>query len=145
MENTEFKILGLDHIAIASVNPQKTKIFFEKHLRIKFSEREFIASEKLAVSCGNLNEIDSDLKSKIEILFPDDSNKSIIRYIDKKGSGIHHMALRVDNIQGVYDSLYKAGVNIINEKVQVGQGGSRIFFIHPKDTGGILLELVERR
>jgi LAO/AO transport system kinase len=143
MSDNKFKILGLDHIAIASDNPQKTQFFFEKHLGLKFTEREFIARENLAVSCGNLNKIDSQLKSKIEILFPTEDNKSIRRYIEKKGSGIHHMALRVDKIQVVYDSLYRAGIRLLSEKIQSGQGGTKIFFIHPQETGGILLELVE--
>ncbi len=69
----------------------------------------------------------------------------IAKYIDRSGEGIQHIALRVDNIEAALADLKEKGVRLIDEKPRYGAGGASIAFVHPKATGGILLELSERK
>ena len=69
----------------------------------------------------------------------------IAKHIEKKGEGIQHIALRVDNIEAAIADLMAKGVRMIDEKPRYGAGGAKIAFVHPKSTGGILLEISERQ
>ena len=67
----------------------------------------------------------------------------ITKYIEKKGEGIQHIALRVDNIENAIADLMAKGVRMIDEKPRIGAGGAKIAFLHPKSTKGVLLEICE--
>ncbi len=82
--------------------------------------------------------------SEIELLESTSPDGPIARFIEKNGEGIQHMALRVENIDATLAELKAKGVRLIDEKPRYGAGGARIAFIHPKSTGGILLEISER-
>ncbi len=82
--------------------------------------------------------------SEIELLAPTAPDSPIARFIEKRGEGIQHIALRVDDIEAELERLKAAGVRLIDEKPRRGAGGAKIAFIHPKATGGVLLEISER-
>jgi methylmalonyl-CoA/ethylmalonyl-CoA epimerase len=82
--------------------------------------------------------------SEIELLESTSPDGPIARYIEKNGEGIQHMALRVDDLEAALAELKTKGVRLIDEKPRYGAGGAKIAFVHPKSTGGILLELCER-
>ena len=83
--------------------------------------------------------------SELELLESTSPDGPIGRYIEKNGEGIQHVALRVDNIENALADLKAKGVRLIDEKPRYGAGGAAIAFVHPKATGGILLELSERK
>ena len=83
--------------------------------------------------------------SEVELLESTAPDGPIARYIEKNGEGIQHIALRVDDLEKALAELKAKGVRLIDEKPRYGAGGARIAFVHPKSTGGILLELSEKK
>jgi methylmalonyl-CoA/ethylmalonyl-CoA epimerase len=81
--------------------------------------------------------------SEIELLEPVDPNSGVVRFMSKRGPGMHHICFEVDDIEKVLDNLRQANVPLINEQATIGTGGKKIAFIHPKGTGGVLVELYE--
>ena len=140
-ERFDFRILGLDHLALAPKDPLKAKSFFEDILGLVCVRQSRIESQSVDVSMLELK----STTSHIEILDNSHFKSGVIRkYIEKIGGGIHHLALRVERIDQLVSHLKSKGVELINEAPSEGEGHSRIIFIHPKATGGILVELVER-
>jgi len=130
-------ILKLDHIGIAVKNLAESAKLYEM-LGIKSTGVEEVAQQKVKVSFFPVGD------SEIELLESTSPDGPIAKYIEKNGEGIQHLALRVDNIEAVLAELKAKGVRLIDETPRYGAGGARIAFVHPKSTGGILLELSER-
>lgn len=135
-----FKVLKVDHIGIAVKNLEEAKKFYAEKLGLAhLPEDETVEQQKVKVSffpCGD---------SEIELLESTSEDGPIAKFIEKNGEGIQHLALRVDNIEAALSDLKEQGVRLIDEKPRYGAGGASIAFIHPKATGGILLELSERK
>jgi methylmalonyl-CoA/ethylmalonyl-CoA epimerase len=131
-------ILKIDHIGIAVKNLAESSRFYEL-LGIKASGVEEVAEQKVRVAFFPVGD------SEIELLESTSPDGPIARHIEKNGEGIQHLALSVDNIEEALDELKNKGVRLIDEKPRYGAGGARIAFIHPKATGGILLEISERK
>ena len=83
-------------------------------------------------------------ESEIELLEATSPDSPIAKFIEKKGEGIHHVAIRVDYLEAALSELTEKGVRLIDQTPRLGAGGARIAFVHPKSTGGILLELSQR-
>ncbi len=130
-------ILKVDHIGIAVKNLVESSKLYEM-LGIPSSGVEEVADQKVKVSFFPVGD------SEIELLESTSPDGPIAKYIEKNGEGIQHLALRVDNIESALAELKAKGVRLIDEKPRYGAGGAKIAFIHPKSTGGILLELSER-
>ncbi len=81
--------------------------------------------------------------TEIEFIEPLDAGGSIARYLDKRGDGVHHVALRVEGIEAMLASMRERGVELIDEHPRDGAHGTRVAFLHPRSTGGVLIELVE--
>ena len=79
----------------------------------------------------------------IELLEPTDPQSSVARFLDRRGEGLHHIALRVENLASTAARLQEAGVRLVNNAIQTGAGGHRYMFIHPASADGVLIELVE--
>ena len=82
--------------------------------------------------------------TEIELLESTDPEGPIAKFIEKRGEGIQHIAFRVDDIEEALEQMRQRGVRLIDEKPRYGAGGARIAFLHPKATGGVLVELCER-
>jgi methylmalonyl-CoA/ethylmalonyl-CoA epimerase len=82
-------------------------------------------------------------ESSIELLQPTDDASGVARFMEKRGPGIHHICLEVEDLDAALDRLKAAAVPLINEEPTIGAGGRRMAFIHPKGTGGVLVELYE--
>jgi len=80
---------------------------------------------------------------RIELLEPADSASTVARFLEKRGPGIHHLALRVSDLAGTIERLRAAGAQILNEP-RLGAGGHIYVFVHPQSAGGVLLELIQR-
>ena len=131
------KILKIDHIGIAVKNLEESARLYEM-LGIQSTGSEVVAEQKVKVSFFPVGD------SEIELLESTSPDGPIARYIEKNGEGIQHLALRVDNIEAALEELKANGIRLIDEKPRYGAGGAKIAFVHPKSTGGILLELSQR-
>ncbi|MDD5167349.1 MAG: methylmalonyl-CoA epimerase [Syntrophales bacterium] len=132
------KILRVDHIGIAVKNLAESSKFYEM-LGLKSTGAEEVAEQKVKVAFFPVGD------SEVELLESTSPDGPIARHIEKNGEGIQHVALRVDNIEAALAELKEKGVRLIDEKPRYGAGGARIAFVHPKSSGGILLELSERK
>jgi len=136
-----FKVLQVDHIGIGVNDLAATKEFYKNTLGIQhLPEDEVVEEQKVKVSffpCGD---------AELEFLETTTPDGPIGKFIEKNGGrdGIQHVALRVDNIENAIADLMAKGVRMIDEKPRYGAGGSAIAFLHPKATGGVLLELCQR-
>ncbi len=146
---TSFSILGINHVGLAPKDPQKARWFLEEALSLRFAGDEhvkdqhtlttmFAARGDAAASAGDASE------SRLEILASDgDANSPIGKFLEKKGSGIHHLAMHVDNVEAAITCLVAKGVRMIDSKPRLGAHKTRIAFVHPESTGGLLIELVQ--
>jgi methylmalonyl-CoA/ethylmalonyl-CoA epimerase len=132
------KTLKMDHIGIAVKNLAERSTFYEL-LGIKSTAMEEVAEQKVRVAFFPVGD------SEVELLESTAPDGPIARYIEKNGEGIQHVALRVDNLEAALAELKAQGIRLIDEKPRYGAGGAKIAFIHPQATGGVLLELCERK
>ena len=134
-----FKTLKVDHIGIAVKDLEQAKKFYTEMLGMQASGEEEVESQKVKVCfipCGD---------SEIELLESTSPDGPIAKFIDKNGQGVQHIALSVDNIEAAIADLKEKGVRMIDDVPRYGAGGASIAFVHPKSTGGILLELSQRK
>ncbi|MCX7779491.1 MAG: methylmalonyl-CoA epimerase [Negativicutes bacterium] len=134
-----FKVLKVDHIGIAVKNLEESKKFYTEVLGMTALGEEVVEEQKVRVCFIPTGD------SEVELLESTSPDGPIAKFIEKNGEGIQHIALRVDNIEAALADLKEKGIRLIDEKPRYGAGGASIAFIHPKATGGILLELSERK
>jgi methylmalonyl-CoA/ethylmalonyl-CoA epimerase len=132
------KILNIDHIGIAAKSIDDASPFWTDVLGISAAGKETVAEQKVVTLFLPV------AGSELEVLESTAPDGAIAKFIGNRGEGVHHIALRVDNIDAALNELREKGVRLIDEKPRYGAGGARIAFIHPQSTHGILLELVER-
>lgn len=127
---------AINHLGIAVKSVAEAKKFYEQ-LGMKVLPEEDVVQEKVRVVMVPLGE------SRIELLEPTSDDSPIARFLAKRGEGLHHVSLHVDDLAGAVERLKQQGVRLINEQIQVGAGGHLYVFIHPSSAGGVLLELCE--
>ena len=137
MSQKPFKILSIEHVGVAVDDLNGISDIFGDLLGLELRSREKIDDQQVIT---DIYEIGS---GKLEFLKATSKDSPIARFIDKKGSGMHHIALLIDHLQPALDYLKDQGVRLIDEKPRIGAEGLSIAFIHPKSTGGILVELCE--
>lgn len=129
--------IELDHIGIAT--PSLGESDFFKLLGLPSGGEEVVATEKVKVGFfETLN------KATVELLEPTDNDSPIAKFLDKRGPGVHHICFRVQDIEQLVQHLKENGVRLINEEPRKGAHNCRVVFIHPKSTGGVLVELSEK-
>lgn len=130
----------IDHIGIAVGNLEEAKKFYTEMLGMKATGEETVEEQKVKVCFIPTGD------SELELLESTSPDGPIAKYIEKNGgrNGIQHVALRVDNIENAIAELKAKGVKMIDETPRYGAGGSSIAFVHPKSTGGVLVELCQR-
>lgn len=126
----------IDHLGIAVKSLAEAKQFYEK-LGLEVMPEEVVEAEKVRVAMVPVGE------SRIELLEPTVPDSTIAKFLEKRGQGLHHVALHVTNLTEMVERLKTSGVRLINEEIKVGAGGHRYVFVHPASAGGVLLELVE--
>ncbi len=127
----------IDHIAIAVEDIEAAVKFWQEALGMELSHIEDVPAEKSMVAflpAGG---------SEIELVKPTTGDSGLARYIEKRGPGMHHICLEVDDIEGMLTQLKEKGIQLINEAPVVGSGGKRYAFIHPKSANGVMVELYE--
>ncbi len=136
------KISGLvsriSHLGIAVESIGKGGTFWDL-LGLTEEHREIVESQKVATSFRPVGE------SSLELLEPTSAESPIAKFLEKRGPGLHHVCLDVADVDAALATLKAAGVKLVNETAFDGAGGCRVAFVHPASTGGILLELSERK
>ena len=124
----------IDHIAIA-VNSLEESIKVYTSLLGVEPELETITAEKVNTAVYDLDGV------SLELIEPIGDDSPITKFLQKKGEGLHHVCLKVDSLEETMTELKEKGIDIIDETPKIGAGGTKIVFIHPKSTGGVLFEL----
>ena len=126
--------MKIDHIAIAVNDVEKSAKIYQEALGIDEIEFETVESEGVKVAIIPME------NGRIELMQPTNDESPIKKFLDKKGQGLHHMALETDNIDGEVERMEGCGVQFLG-KVRPGSAGTKVTFIHPKSLEGVLAEL----
>jgi methylmalonyl-CoA/ethylmalonyl-CoA epimerase len=127
----------INHIGIAVKSLEEAISFYRDQLAMPFAGIEEVAEQKVRVAMLRVGE------SKIELLEPMSDDSPVARFIEKNGPGIHHLAYEVDDIEAAIARLVAEGARMVDETPRAGAHGTRIAFIHPKSSNGVLTELCQ--
>ncbi len=133
------KILGLDHIGITVQDPRSRLPVWADVLGLSLSGVDSVPTEGVRVWFLDLGD-----GSRIELLEPTEASGTVAKSIEKRGEGLHHICLRVMGLDSILARLTARGVSPLGGEARPGAHGSRVAFLHPRDTGGVLLELAEQ-
>lgn len=132
------QILKIDHLGIAVNSIDEGKAFWTDVLGLEFAGDETVAEQKVTTAFFPIGQ------SEVELLESTAPDGPVAKFIEKKGQGFQHVAFRVANIDEALAELKEKNIQLIDQEPRIGAGGARIAFLHPKATGGILVELCER-
>ena len=128
----------IDHIGVAVESIDNALKFYQDYLGIECEHVEEVPDQKVKVAFLPVGE------SNLELLEPTSDDSPVKKHLEKKGAGVHHVALHVNDIKKSLDDLKDKGVKLIDEEPRDGAHGAKIAFIHPKSTGGTLVELCQK-
>lgn len=127
----------INHIGIAVKSLEESIPFYRDQLSMPFAGIEEVVEQKVRVAMLQVGE------SMIELLEPTSEESPVAKFIEKNGPGIHHLAYEVSDIEAAIAALMAGGARMIDEKPRTGAHGSRIAFVHPKSSNGVLTELCQ--
>jgi methylmalonyl-CoA/ethylmalonyl-CoA epimerase len=127
----------IDHIGVATDDLEGAIALYEGTMGMPVAHRETVESQGVEAVLLDVGE------GHVELLRPLGPDTPVGKYLAKKGPGLHHVAYAVDDIEGVLGSLKDAGIEMIDAEPRVGIRDSRVAFVHPRSTGGVLTEIVE--
>jgi methylmalonyl-CoA/ethylmalonyl-CoA epimerase len=131
-------VLGrIDHIGVATDDLEGALALYEETLGMALAHRETVESQGVEAALLDVGE------GHVELLRPLGPDTPVGKYLEKRGPGLHHVAYAVGDIDDVLSKLKGAGVELIDEEPRVGIRDSRVAFLHPRSTGGVLTEIVE--
>lgn len=130
--------MTIDHIGVAVRSIDRTLDFYRDVLGIEPSHRTEVLHENVEVA------VLPTAGGRIELLRSTSQDSVIDRFIQRHGEGLHHIAVQVDDLDAAVERVKRTGGRLVDEKPQIGAEGYRYVFVHPKSTGGVLLELVQR-
>jgi methylmalonyl-CoA epimerase len=131
-------IRKISHIGVAVKDLDEATKFYGEILGLEIGGIEEVREQKVKVAFVPIGE------SRIELLQSTDPAGPVARFIEKRGEGIHHIALEVERIEDTLQKLKERGVQLIDEKPRIGAHGMKIAFLHPRSTKGVLIELCEK-
>jgi methylmalonyl-CoA/ethylmalonyl-CoA epimerase len=131
------KIKKIDHIALVVEDIEDALAFWRDSLGLELERQETVSRENSAIAFLPLGD------GEIELVQPTTDDSGIAKYLQKRGPGMHHICLEVDDIAGMLEHLKARGVQLIHEQPVVGENGKKYAFIHPKSAFGVLVELYE--
>lgn len=132
-ERLMFKV---DHLGIAVKNIAEARKFYEQ-LGMKVLHEEVVEEEKVRAAMVPVGD------SRFELLEGTADDSPITKFIAKRGEGLHHVAVHVNDISATFEELKRKGVRLISDEIKIGAGGHLYIFVHPSATGGVLLELCQ--
>jgi methylmalonyl-CoA/ethylmalonyl-CoA epimerase len=125
----------IDHLGIAVKSLAEAKKFY-RAMGFEIGHEEVVEHEKVRVAMVPAGD------SRIELLEATSDDSAVARFIAKRGEGLHHVAISVEDLQATIDVLKKTGTRFISDEIKIGAGGHLYVFVHPSSAGGVLLELV---
>lgn len=127
----------IDHIGVAVQDIEESLALYRDSFAMDVAHREIVTEQGVEAVLLDVGE------NHIELLAPLGQDTPVGKFLAKKGPGLHHVAYQVSDIDATIDSLKQAGMPLIDEQARVGIRGSRVAFLHPKGTAGVLTEIVE--
>jgi methylmalonyl-CoA/ethylmalonyl-CoA epimerase len=127
----------INHIAILVDDLEATVRFWQDALGLEVSHTEDIPGEQAMIAFLPTGD------SEIELVRPTSDDSGLARYLEKRGPGMHHICLEVDDIAGMLARLKAKGIQLINEEPKIGSDGRKYAFVHPKSAHGVMVELYE--
>lgn len=131
------KIKQINHVAVVVDNMDKALSFWRDALGMELHELRDVPAEKSQVAFLPLS------GAEVELVKPTTDDSGIAKYLAKRGPGMHHICLEVDDIEGMMSQLKSKSVRLINEEPRVAADGKKYAFIHPESTSGVLVELYQ--
>ncbi len=131
-------IKKINHVAVAVKNLEESAKFYEEMLGLSLSGVEVVASQKTRAGFLKIGE------SNIELVQPTEDGAPLSKFLETKGQGIHHICLEVEGIDELARQLTESGAVVGNGVPGPGAHGTRVIFLHPRATGGVLIELAEK-
>jgi len=131
------EIKAINHVAVVVEDMQKSLSFWRDALGIQLHELRDVPAERSQVAFLPL------AGAEVELVMPTSDDSGIAKYLAKRGQGMHHLCLEVDDILGMLAHLKQKGVRLINEEPRTATDGKKYAFIHPESTGGVLVELYQ--
>jgi methylmalonyl-CoA epimerase len=129
--------IGMDHVGVAVKNLDEAIGVYRDILGFKLLGVHVLTERKVKVAF-----LSTGGETQIELLEPLGSESPVAKFLESRGEGIHHIAVKVDDIEKALEELKRKGVMLVDEKPRAGAEGKKIAFVHPKSTKGVLLELV---
>ena len=130
--------MKVDHIGIAVRSIDRALEFYRDALGVSPVHRTVVEHEGVEAAVLPAGE------SRLELIEPTTPGSVIARFLERRGEGLHHVALEVDDVEAAAEAVRQSGRRLVVDRVQTGAEGYKYVFVHPKGTGGVLLELVER-
>jgi methylmalonyl-CoA/ethylmalonyl-CoA epimerase len=130
--------MKIDHLGIATKSIEEALKFWQDSLGLENVHTEVVEEQKVRVAMLPIGE------SRVELLEPTSDDSPISKFLEKRGGGIHHIAIEVEDIEASLAKLKAAGARLIDETPRIGAEGCLIAFVHPATTGGVLLELTQK-
>ncbi len=130
------RIKRIDHVAICVPDIDQAAEKYQALFGLSASSREVVASQRTEVCLLPIGD------SSLELISPK-GNEGLSRFLEKRGPGLHHVAVEVEGIEAALGLLKTLGVKLIDETPRIGARGHKVAFVHPSATGGVLIELVE--
>ena len=127
----------IDHIAVVVDDIENALAFWRDALGLELTHLEEVAEQQSLVACLPTG------GSEIELVKPTTDTSGVAKYLAKRGPGLHHLCVEVDDIHATLAQLKVKGVKLINETLTIGAGGKQIAFVHPASTSGVLVELYQ--
>ena len=131
------KITALNHVAVVVEDMEKALLFWRDALGIPLHELRDVPTEKSQVAFLPV------AGAEVELVMPTSDDSGIAKYLAKRGQGMHHICLEVDDIDGMLAQLKAGNIRLINEEPRLSADGKKYAFIHPESTGGVLVELYQ--
>ena len=130
-------IKKINHIAIAVNNLEEAAGFYQTVMGLTLSGIEVVTAQKTKVGFFKIGE------SNIELVQPAEPDSPLVKFLETKGQGIHHICLEVDDIEAEVKAFLQKGATMVDQKPRPGAHNTRVAFVHPKSSGGVLIELCE--
>jgi methylmalonyl-CoA epimerase len=130
--------MKINHLGIATKSIKEALKFWQDSLGLENIHTEEVAEQKVRVAMLPIGE------SRVELLEPTSDDSPISKFLEKRGGGVHHIAIEVENIEESLAKLKAEGARLIDETPRIGAEGCLIAFVHPAATGGVLLELTQK-
>lgn len=131
--------MKINHLGIATRGIEEALKFWENALGLESVHTEVVEDQKVRVAMLPIGE------SRIELLEPTSEDSPISKFLEKRGGGIHHIAVEVEDIEAALLKLKSEGARLIDEQPRIGAEGCLVAFVHPSSASGVLLELVQKQ